>query len=139
MLRFSALHVRTDVAAENTLISQSVVKRVQTDVHELALGLQRKDPPRIVDPVSLRVKHPRGCLDCNQRDGAAEWSRCREGVLTVTPHDKGVCHFTAAAGASDNGNLLDSQGTGVGIFAPDVPAAEAASSGQSSRQPQGTR
>ena len=99
------------------------------------LVCKKKNP----DPLSWRVKHTRGWLDCNQRDGAAEWSRCREGMLTVTPRDKGVCHFTATAGASDNGNLLDSQGTGVGIFALDVPVAEADSSGQSSRQPQSTR
>ena len=52
-----------------------------------------RDPPRIVGPLSLRIEHPRGWLDCNQRDGAAEWSRCREGMFTVTPHDKGVCHL----------------------------------------------
>ena len=120
-------------------MSQSVVKSVQTHVHELALGSQRKDPPRIGDLLSWRVEHHRLWVDCNQRDGAAEWSPCLEGKLTITPHDKVVCHLTGAAGASDNGNLLDSQGTGVGIFALDVPAAAAASSGQSSGQPQSTR
>ena len=138
-LDFSSAREGRCCRGEHTLISLSVVKRVQTDVHELALGPQRKDPPMIGDLLSWRAEHHRERLDCTQRDGAAEWSRCHEGKLTITPHDKGVCHFTAAAGASDSGNLLDPQGTGVGIFALDVPAAAAVSSGQSSGQPQSTR
>ena len=64
---------------------------------------------------SWTVEFDYGWLDYNRRDGTAEWCRCRERKLSITPCDKGVGHFTTAVDTSDNGNSelsatsLDSQ------------------------------